>query len=168
MISNAAARSDRSSQPSTPDRDARLRLAGEYFPDRSTKQVSPKHSYLRTPEPNQLIESPNTVTISITTPVTEPPRQSHSSRSPSVIHFGDFPTDQRSSTVTTKYISKTRFSLPLRRFKPIASDQTTQTQPEYTTHSNSNPYTQVPVQSYQVPSLPTVNTAQDICAHRLS
>ena len=58
-MSNAAARSDRSSQPSTPDRDARLRLAGEYFSDRSIKQAPSKHPYLRTPEPNQLIESPN-------------------------------------------------------------------------------------------------------------
>ena len=158
-MSRAAARFDRSSQPSTPDRDARLRLAGEYFPDRSTKQVSPKHSYLRTPEPNQLIESPNTVTISINTPVTEPPR--HNSRSPP-IHFGVFPTDQ--TTVTTKYTSKPRFSLPLRRFKPITSDQTTQTQSDYTTHSNSNSNAQAPVQSDQVPSLPTVNTVQDMAS----
>ena len=86
--------------------------------------------------------SPNTVIAlplsSITTPVTEPPRQSHSSRSPSVIHFGDFPTDQRSSTATPTAISNPRFSLPLRRFKPITSDQTTQTQSEHFTYSNSN------------------------------
>ena len=93
------------------------------------------------------------------TPVTEPPR--HNSRSPP-IHFGVFPTDQ--TTVTTKCISKPRFFLPLRRFKPITSDQTTQPQSDYTTHSNSNSNAQAPVQSDQVPSLPTVNTVQDMAS----
>ena len=72
-------------------------------PSIGTKQVFPKHPYLRTPQPNQWIESPSTVTaLSLHTPlplrVTKPPRQSNKSGSPPVIHFGNFPTEQGSQT----------------------------------------------------------------------
>ena len=153
-MSRAAARFNRSFQTSTPDRDARLRLAGENSLDRGapgTNSSAPLSvhapTFAKDHIPDQLIESPNTVTISITTPVTKPPR--HNSKSPP-IHFGVFPTKQTPPTPITvpKEIPKTtpvttlngipkstpRFSLPPRRNRltksPVAkTDQVTQTTP---------------------------------------
>ena len=149
-MSRAAARFNRSFQTSTPDRDARLRLAGENSLDRGTpgtNSSAPLSVHAPTFAKDQLIESPNTVTISITTPVTKPPR--HNSKSPP-IHFGVFPTKQTPPTPITvpKEIPKTtpvttlngipkstpRFSLPPRRNRltksPVAkTDQVTQTTP---------------------------------------
>ena len=95
--------------------------------------------------------SPNTVTSlslsSITTPVTKPPRQSHKSGSPPMIHFDDFPTEQGSPTPEPVAIpvpkSTPRFSLPPRLHRrtksPVAkvtqstqATQATRTKPAIT------------------------------------
>ena len=200
----AAIRFGRSFQASTPDRDARLRLAGENSLDRGTPgtnssaplsvhasifhqhhvvktfvkdhtpdpagtpDVAPPKPASRAPKRDCLpmpptgtnptanqqanFESiqwsvpPNTVTAPplSSTPVTKPPRQSHKSRSPPVIHFGDFLTNQRSPALVLVAVSvpksTPRFSLPPRLHRrtkyPVAkvtqATQATQTKPVIT------------------------------------
>ena len=102
-------------------------LFGDFTPDQAHFPISPSP---RDPNPPFTV-SPHAPAFVY---VKDKPVPSPNSTSPPIP--GPSPS---SSTATPTTISKSIFSLPLRRFKPISCDQTTQTQSGYFTHSNSNP-----------------------------